>query len=159
MSLSIFTEGMIVNLFTILLEKHPTWRRWLDELIFLVPYSLLMQFFATIYRAEGVDQLGFIPRLLLDVLGLIISFAGIAMYSDCAWCFHPHDVLSSCLKIAWTPKLMKLFNLVVPLLVIAICFCKNHTVYALHIGTLIGIFLQSKFTEYFQIEYSRYLHI
>lgn len=159
MSLSIFTEGIIVSFLTILLEKHPTWKRWLDELIFLIPYSLLMQLFATGYRAMKIDQLSFGPRFAFDLIGLVISFAGLAMYSDCAWCFHPHDVLSTCLRTKWNPKLMKLFNLIIPLLVIFICFFKNHTIYALHIGTLIGVLFQNRIMEFFQIYYSKYLHI
>ena len=159
MSLSIFTEGIIVSFLTILLEKHPTWKRWLDELIFLIPYSLLMQLFATGYRAMKIAQLSFGPRFAFDLIGLVISFAGLAMYSDCAWCFHPHDVLSTCLRTKWNPKLMKLFNLIIPLLVIFICFFKNHTIYALHIGTLIGVLFQNRIMEFFQIYYSKYLHI
>ncbi|MFM9597010.1 hypothetical protein ACKI1O_47555, partial [Streptomyces scabiei] len=81
MAMSIFTEGMVVSLLTILLEKHPTWHQWIDELIFLVPYSLLMQLFATGYRAAGIDQLPFVPRLIFDLIGFIISFAGLVMYS------------------------------------------------------------------------------
>lgn len=159
MSLSIFTEGIIVSFLTILLEKHPTWKRWADELIFLIPYCLLMQLFATGYRAIGIDQLSFLPRLTFDLIGLVISFAGLAMYSDCAWCFHPHDILSTCLRTKRNLKFMKLFNLIIPLLVIFICFFKNHTIYALHIGTLIGILFQNRIMEFFQISYSKYLHI
>lgn len=46
----------------------------------------------------GIDKLDFIPRFGVDIFGLLISFTGLAMYSECAWCFHPHDALSSCLK-------------------------------------------------------------
>ncbi|RVU70800.1 MULTISPECIES: hypothetical protein [Lactobacillus] len=159
MSLSIFTEGMIVSFATILLEKHPSWKMWLDELIFLVPYSLLMQLFATGYRTVGIDQLAFMPRLAFDLLGFIISFAGLVMYSDCAWCFHPHDILSTCLKTKWNPKFMKLFNLIIPLLIIFALFFKNHTIYALHVGTIIGLLFQNRISEFFEIEYSRLLRI
>lgn len=160
MMASIFTEGIVVSLLTMLLEKNQSFKEWGEELIFLTPYSILMQAFATVWRAWGIDQLPFWPRLLMDFLGLMISFAGLAMYSDCAWCFHPHDVLSHCLRSRWSPRLMKLFNIFVPLLVIAITFIiKNHTVYALHIGTVVGLLMQSRFTEFCQIEYDKYLHI
>ena len=159
MAMSIFTEGMVVSLLTILLEKHPTWHQWIDELIFLVPYSLLMQLFATGYRAAGIDQLPFVPRLIFDLIGFIISFAGLVMYSDCAWCFYPHDVLSSCLKHKWNPKFMKIFNLVIPLLIILLLFFKNHTIYALHVGTVIALLFQHGISEFFDIEYGHILHI
>lgn len=118
-----------------------------------------MQLFATIWRWGGIDTLPFAPRLAFDILGLLISFTGLAMYSECAWCFHPNDALSSCLKGRWSPKMMKIFNIAAPLLIILICLGKNRTVFALNIGTVVGLLIQSRFTSFCQIEYEKYLHI
>ena len=159
MCASIFTEGIIISLLTMLLEKRMSWKEWREELIFLIPYSVLMQAFATVWRLWGVDTLPLVPRLGVDLIGLLISFMGLAMYSECAWCFHPHDTLSSCLKRHWSPKMMKTFNIVAPLIVIGFCFFKSHTIYALHVGTLIGLLIQSRFTSFCQIEYEKYLHV
>ncbi|MDB6220100.1 hypothetical protein [Lactobacillus amylovorus] len=55
--------------------------------------------------------------------------------------------------------MMKLFNIIAPLIVIGICFFRNHTVYALHIGTLVGLLIQNRFTLFCQIAYEKYLHV
>lgn len=98
MCASIFTEGIVISFLTMILERRMSWKQWRKELIFLTPYSVLIQAFATVWRWWGIDKLDFIPRFGVDILGLLISFTGLAMYSECAWCFHPHDALSSCLK-------------------------------------------------------------
>lgn len=156
---SIFTEGIIVSILTEILEERSSWKEWREELIFLLPYSFFMQLFANIWRIWRIDQLPIIIRSVVDLIGLFISFAGLAMYSECAWCFHPHDALSSCLKRRLSPKFMKLFNIIVPLVIIFLCSFKNHTIFALHIGTIIGLLIQTRFTGFCQIKYDKYLHI
>ena len=156
MCASIFTEGIVISFLTMILERRMSWKQWCEELIFLTPYSVLMQAFATVWRWWSIDKLDFIPRFGVDILGLLISFTSLAMYSECAWCFHPHDALSSCLKSRWSPKMMKLFNIIAPLIVIGICFFKNRTIYALHIGTVVGLLIQSRYTSFCQITYEKY---
>lgn len=156
---SIFMEGIVISFLTMTVERKSSEKEWIEELIFLTPYSILMQAFATVWRSWRVAVLPFFPRLFVDILGLLVSFGGLAMYSKCAWCFHPHDALSSCLKSRWNPKMMKEFNIIVPLIIIFICAFKNHTIYALHIGTIIGLLIQSRFTSLCQITYDKYLHI
>ncbi|WP_186822952.1 hypothetical protein [Lactobacillus johnsonii] len=48
--------------------------------------------------------------------------------------------------------MMKYFNMITPLVVIAICFLKNYTIYALHLGTVVGLLMQSRFTLFCQIQ-------
>ena len=107
MCASIFTEGIVISFLTMILERRMLWKQWREELIFLTPYSVLMQVFATVWRWWGIDKLDFIA----------------------------------------------------PLIVIGICFFRNHTVYALHIGTLVGLLIQNRFTSFCQIAYEKYLHV
>ncbi|OYS09650.1 hypothetical protein CBF65_02540 [Lactobacillus johnsonii] len=51
--------------------------------------------------------------------------------------------------------MMKYFNMITPLVVIAICFLKNYTIYALHLGTVVGLLMQSRFTLFCQIQYKK----
>lgn len=57
MTATIFTEGIAVMVIDALISREIDWRRWLRELIFLVPYSILMQYFAGWWRHFGIDQL------------------------------------------------------------------------------------------------------
>lgn len=47
---AIFTEGIVISLLTMLLEQRMSWKQWREELIFLTPYSVLMQLFATVWH-------------------------------------------------------------------------------------------------------------
>lgn len=51
--------------------------------------------------------------------------------------------------------MMKYFNMITPLVVIAICFLKNYTIYALPLGTVVGLLMQSRFTLFCQIQYKK----
>ena len=44
--------------------------------------------------------------------------------------------------------MMKDFNIIDPLVVIAICLLKNYTICALHLGTVVGLLMQSRFAKY-----------
>ncbi|MEN2515445.1 hypothetical protein [Lactobacillus johnsonii] len=44
--------------------------------------------------------------------------------------------------------MMKYFNMIALLVVIAICFLKNYTIYALRLGTVVGLLMQSRFAKY-----------
>lgn len=50
MCASIFTEGIVISFLTMILERRMSWKQWRKELIFLTPYSVLMQAFATVWR-------------------------------------------------------------------------------------------------------------
>lgn len=51
--------------------------------------------------------------------------------------------------------MMKYFNMIALLVVIAICFLKNYTIYALRLGTVVGLLMQSCFTSFCQIQYKK----
>ena len=47
------------------------------------------------------------------------------------------------------------FNIIAPLVVIVICLLKNYTICALHLGTVVGLLMQSRFTSFCQIQYKK----
>ena len=51
--------------------------------------------------------------------------------------------------------MMKDFNIIAPLVVIVICLLKNYTICALHLGTVVGLLMQSRFTSFCQIQYKK----
>ena len=51
--------------------------------------------------------------------------------------------------------MMKYFNMIALLVVIAICFLKNYTIYALRLVTVVGLLMQSRFTSFCQIQYKK----
>ena len=48
--------------------------------------------------------------------------------------------------------MMKYFNMIALLVVIAICFLKNYTIYALRLGTVVGLLMQSRFTSFVSVK-------
>lgn len=150
MTETIFTEGIFVIGINILLvgvfiPKEVGW-----ELVFLVPYSIFMQLFADLWRYFGIDQLNIILRFTFDLIGIVTALAGFALYNHCNCCFHPHDKLNVFLERRASIKFTKYFNILLPIIIILACSLKNHAIYAVNIGTLVGFFGQNRIIGFWQ---------
>lgn len=148
MTATIFTEGIAVMVIDALISREIDWRRWLRELIFLVPYSILMQYFAGWWRHFGIDQLSLAFRLGFDILGLLSAFIGLAIYQKVG-IIHPHDELSVTLKERFNTRFKQSFNIILPVLIIIFCGLHNHTFYAVNIGTVLGMICQGTVVDWF----------
>ena len=126
MTETIFTEGLFVIGLNILLVGEFVPKEFGWELTFLVPYSIFMQLFANLWRFWGIDTMNIFLRFGFDLLGLVIAFAGYALYQQCDCCFHPHDKLTVYLKRRASLKFTKYFNIVLPVIIILLCSLKNH---------------------------------
>lgn len=150
MTETIFTEGLFVIGLNILLVGEFVPKEFGWELTFLIPYSILMQLFADIWRFCGLDTSQILVRCGFDLLGLVIAFAGYALYQQCDCCYHPHDKLTVFLKRRATVKFTKYFNIVLPIIIILLCAMKNQAIYAFNIGTLIGFLGQGRIVSFWQ---------
>lgn len=150
MTETIFTEGLFVIGLNILLVGEFVPKEFAWELTFLIPYSVFMQLFADLWRYCGIDTMHMLIRFAFDLLGLVIAFAGYALYQQCDCCYHPHDKLTVFLKRRANVKFTKYFNIVLPVIIILLCTIKNRTVYAFNIGTLIGFIGQGRVVSFWQ---------
>ncbi|MBB1079588.1 sugar permease [Limosilactobacillus sp. STM2_1] len=150
MTETIFTEGLFVIGLNILLVGAFVPQEFGWEMIFLIPYSILMQLFANLWRLWGIDTSHLSWRFSFDILGLIIAFAGYALYQQCDCCYHPHDKLTVFLKRRVNVKFTKYFNIVLPVIIILLCSLKNHMIYAFNVGTLIGYLSQRRIVGFWQ---------
>lgn len=159
MTETIFTEGLLVIGLNILLVGAFISSEFFQELTFLLPYSILMQLFADLWRLLGIDTMIIPFRFGLDLLGLVVAFAGYALYQQCDCCFHPHDRLTVFLKRRANPTFTKYFNLLLPIIIISLCALQNQAIYAFNIGTLIGLFGQSRIVGFWQEHLVSYCHL
>ena len=150
MTETIFTEGLFVIGLNILLVGEFVPKEFGWELTFLVPYSIFMQLFANLWRFWGIDTMNIFLRFGFDLLGLVIAFAGYALYQQCDCCFHPHDKLTVYLKRRASLKFTKYFNIILPVIIILLCSLKNHAIFAFNIGTVIGFFSQNWIVSFWQ---------
>ena len=150
MTETIFTEGLFVIGLNILLVGEFVPKEFGWELTFLVPYSIFMQLFANLWRFWGIDTMNIFLRFGFDLLGLVIAFAGYALYQQCDCCFHPHDKLTVYLKRRASLKFTKYFNIILPVIIILLCSLKNHAIFAFTIGTVTGFFPQNWLVSFWQ---------
>lgn len=147
MTETIFTEGLVVIILNALITGRVIWVNLGKEFAFLIPYSILMQWFAGWWRHFGIDRLPMVWRLAFDLLGLMTAFAGFAIYQR-ARCCHPHDDLSVTLKTHFNVHFTMGFNMVLPIIIIVICVLHNHALYAVHVGTIVGLLTQARIVNF-----------
>ena len=147
MTETIFTEGTVVIILNILVTRVLDWWDVSKEFAFLIPYSILMEYFAGWWRTFGIDQFNMEVRLFFDICGLLSAFGGFALYQK-AHCCHPHDVLTVNLKRHFNVRFTRIFNMFLPVLIILACVCHNHAIYAVHVGTVIGLLIQPRVVQF-----------
>lgn len=138
---TIFTEGLVVIVLNLIWTSGWSWRYLAKQLGFLTPYSILMQCFADCWRWLGVDRLSIYLRIVLDFGGLLTAFVGFAIYQNVGF-RHPHDELSITLKHHFNVRFMQSFNMLLPILIVILCASHNHAVFAVNIGTVVGMMTQ-----------------
>ncbi|WP_295729384.1 sugar permease [uncultured Limosilactobacillus sp.] len=148
MTATIFTEGLVVIVLNAAISGWLNWGGLGKEFAFLIPYSFLMQWFADGWRFFGVDRLAIGWRLVCDLAGLLVAFAGVASYQQ-ANCCHPQDDLSMTLKRHFSVRFTMGFNLLLPVIIIIVCVLHNQTLYAVHVGTVIGLLAQRRVVTFY----------
>lgn len=151
---TIFAEGVVVIILNLIWTRDWSWKYLGKQLGFLVPYSVLMQCFADCWRWFGIDQMPVWPRICFDFIGLFSAFVGFTIYQNANF-RHPHDELSITLKRRFNVKFMKQFNMIMPILIVIACACHNRAVFAVNIGTVVGMLTQKRVVDWCERFYYR----
>lgn len=158
MTQTIFTEGLVVIILNIIIAQRILIWDVLSELVFLIPYSILMQLFADCWRAIGIDKMAIPLRLCFDLVGSISAFVGFSIYQK-ANCCHPHDDLSITLKTHFSAKFMQRFNMYLPVVIVILCSIHNRAIWAVNIGTVVGFLIQGRVVNFCDEHITCYCHM
>ena len=90
--------GVVVIILNTILLKEIVWRRIIGNLLFVLPFSYLVQFFTGIFRQMGVPALSVGWRIGLDLGGVVLIAIAISIYQRVNLILHPNDDLSYILR-------------------------------------------------------------
>lgn len=140
----LFLEGVLVIIVNIIILRRFEWNRIIGNLIFMVPFSYLVQFFAV-----GVAHLlGGLPlwsKVIVDCFGICLIGTAISLYQRVNWWMHPVDDMTQIIRFrylkgsAWVSQLV---TFAAPTLAIIVIFIATHHMQAVNVGTIFALLFQ-----------------
>ncbi|MCP0887286.1 hypothetical protein LB941_08065 [Ligilactobacillus sp. WILCCON 0076] len=145
LSLMMFVPSFLIIIVNIIILKKVSLSRIIGNLVFLVPFSLLVGQFSTLLGNTGINNLAFPIRIALDCLGVCLISVAISLYQRVNWMLHPVDDLMQIVRFKYFKGNSVIAQLVVftpPLIAIIISVIITHQIYAVNIGTIFALVFQ-----------------
>ncbi len=142
---TLFIYGIVITLVNQLLLGHFDRRRFVSNLLYTIPFSYMVSFFANLWSWLGVPQVSLIGRLVLDMLGILILSAAVSIYQRSNLLMHPNDDLSYILRFKFlkgSAILGQWVSYVPPLLIMVLSFIATGKLTAIGYGTLLALTAQ-----------------
>lgn len=149
LGLMLFLYGIIVIFVNIILLQKIDFSRIIGNLIFIMPFSYLVQQFTKMFIGLGVSQLNFSIRLVLDLIGVVLIGVAVSIYQRVRIVLHPNDDLSYILRFSFfhgNAAIGQYVSYTLPLLVVLFCWLQTKDLVAINIGTAISLIIQGPIT-------------
>jgi uncharacterized membrane protein YczE len=141
--------GVAVAIFNILLTRQIDWGRLVRNILFVVPFSYLVQWIVPFWRDWlKISQLQtnfqhpgqLFLAIILDIIGLFGVAVSVSLYQRANLIMHPNDDLSYILRFKYLrgrASAAQWASYVPPLAITALCFFVNHQqLWAFGFGTV-----------------------
>lgn len=137
--------GIVVTLLNQLLLGHFDRRRFISNLLYIIPFSYLVEFIGYFWQWLGVPNFSFTARLILNFVGLVAVAAAVSIYQRCNLIQHPNDDLSYILRFRFlhgSAIIAQWASYLPPVLIIIISFIATGQLHAIGIGTVFALVAQ-----------------
>lgn len=91
LSLVIFLEGLAVNCLVSLIDKKRKISKFLLDLLFITPFSILVQYFTNYLEGLNLQHQLLLIRIVLDILGIVFISLGTSLYQRANIVLHSND--------------------------------------------------------------------
>lgn len=88
---TLFLEGVAVALTNLLLLRRFDYFRLIRNLLYILPFSYILQWFADWFNHLGVPNLNLCWRLILDIIGIFGIAVAVSIYQRANLIMHPND--------------------------------------------------------------------
>ncbi|WP_125980401.1 hypothetical protein [Loigolactobacillus iwatensis] len=142
---TLFVYGIVITLVNQLLLGHFDRRRFFSNLLYIVPFSYLVQIMTTAWDWLGVPHLGLGVRIILDVLGILTVAAAVSIYQRSNILMHPNDDLSYILRFKYlkgSAILGQWASYTPPIMITIISFIATGQLKAIGFGTILALVAQ-----------------
>ncbi|PIO82396.1 hypothetical protein BSQ39_01870 [Loigolactobacillus backii] len=142
---TLFIYGIVITLVNQLLLGHFDRRRFFSNLLYIVPFSYLVQIMTTAWDWLGVPHLGLSARIILDIVGILTVAAAVSIYQRSNILMHPNDDLSYILRFKYlngSAILGQWASYTPPIIITIISFIATGQLKAIGFGTILALVAQ-----------------
>ncbi|ANK61878.1 hypothetical protein AYR56_01420 [Loigolactobacillus backii] len=142
---TLFIYGIVITLVNQLLLGHFDRRRFFSNLLYIVPFSYLVQIMTTAWDWLGVPHLGLGARIILDIVGILTVAAAVSIYQRSNILMHPNDDLSYILRFKYlngSAILGQWASYTPPIIITIISFIATGQLKAIGFGTILALVAQ-----------------
>lgn len=141
----LFISGAVVIVTNAVILRKIQIGRIIGNLIFMLPFSYLVGWFASLLTKVGITTLPLAVRIILDCLGVVLIAIAISIYQRVNWMLHPVDDLMQIIRFKFfhgNSTVAQLVTFTPPIIAIIITLIYTHHIYAINIGTLFALLFQ-----------------
>ncbi len=142
---TLFVYGIAVTLANQLFIGHFDRRRFFSNLLFIIPFSYLVQFIVVFWDWLGVPGLNQFWLVILDTIGIMMIAAAVSTYQRCNLLLHPNDDLSYILRFKFlhgSAILGQWTSYIPPVLVTIVSVIATGRIEAVGYGTILALTCQ-----------------
>ena len=137
--------GVIVAIANLLLIQKFDYLRLIRNLLFVFPFSYLLQFWRDWFVSIGVPSMALAWKIILDIIAIVGVSLAVSLYQRSNLIIHPNDDLPYILRFKFmhgNSVLSQWTSNIPPILIIIISAIATHKLYAVNIGTVLSVAFQ-----------------
>lgn len=141
----LFVYGILVVVFNTILLRKIDWMRMIGNLVFITPFSFLVQIMTQWLSTLHIVQMPLLIRLVLDLVGILLVAIAVSIYQRVNLVLHPNDDLAYILRFKYlhgNPSRAQIVSFIPPLIVLIISGILMKHLVAVNIGTVVALFFQ-----------------
>ncbi|WP_240697310.1 YitT family protein [Sporolactobacillus sp. THM19-2] len=141
----LFLTGAAVVVVNTLIVGKIDWHRIIGNIIFMFPFSFLVDAFSYVLVNLGIMHLPLLLRIVLDLAGICLIAAGISIYQRVNLVLHPCDDLMQIIRFKYfkgSAAIAQLVTFMPPVLIILLSWAITGKIYAINIGTVFALLFQ-----------------
>lgn len=142
---TLFMYGIVVTVLNQLMLGHFDRRRFFSNLLYIVPFSYLVEFIGYFWSWIGVPNLPLWARLGLNILGLFGVAAAVSIYQRCNLIQHPNDDLSYILRFRFlhgSAIIAQWTSYLPPITITILAWIATGQLHAIGFGTALALIAQ-----------------
>lgn len=153
--------GILTVVVNTLILHAIEWHRIIGNLIFTIPYGLLVAFWSQLFRNLGVDGLDVWERLVITIVGICLLSFAISIYQRVNLILHPNDDMTNIIRFKYVhgnAAIAQYLNFAIPLIIIIILWLIYGSIVSFNIGTLISFTCQGPLIGWCDKHTFKHLH-
>ncbi|MDT7013640.1 membrane protein [Levilactobacillus namurensis] len=142
---TLFGYGIVITLMNQLLLGKFDRRRLISNLLYIVPFSYLVEWIGYFWDWLGVGRLSLTGRVIVDIIGLFgVAFA-VSIYQRCNIIMHPNDDLSYIIRFRFlhgSAVIAQWASYLPPVIIIVLSYLMTGQLHAIGFGTVWALVTQ-----------------